>query len=53
MAKLPEEAFALAQKHGEMDKFAEALGDNGTPDDCKFKILDRQLQCCYVISNDW
>lgn len=36
MAKLQDEAFILAQKHNEMDKFAEVLGSNGTPEDCKF-----------------
>jgi WD repeat-containing protein 19 len=33
MAGLKDEAFPLAKKHSEMDKYAEALGESGTQED--------------------
>ena len=39
MAKRPEEAFALAQQHNEMGTYAAALGEDGTKEDCKSRLL--------------
>lgn len=46
MAKLQEEAFALAVKHNEMDKYAEALGTSGTSEDCMqlFTLISHLLR---------
>lgn len=35
VAKLSDEAFVLAQKHNEMEKYCEVLGNGGTPEEYK------------------
>ena len=38
-AKRSEEAFQIAVGHREMNKFAIALGDGGTMDDCNLLVM--------------